>query len=152
MYIHLYIHLYILHFPTGSLSPGGLLLCSLATYNSAIKTVGEGAAHTGTLPWTPDGLRRTPRGQGLSPRRAAGKVVKGPEEGGLGDEEKDDDDDDDDSISSYMDRWVPGSGTFCLVCWGSSGLWRLWFPLKGDHGRLLFLPRPTPDPGIFQFH
>jgi hypothetical protein len=62
-----------------SLSSGGLLLCSLATNNSAIKTVGEGAANAGTLSWTPDGLRCTPCRQGLSPRRAAGKVAKGPE-------------------------------------------------------------------------
>jgi hypothetical protein len=42
------------------------------------------SAHAGTLSWTPDGFRCTPDGQGLSPRRAAGKVAKGPEEGGLG--------------------------------------------------------------------
>jgi hypothetical protein len=50
--------------------------------------------------------------------QAAGKVVKGPVEGGLDDEEEDDDASDDAFVSSYSDRWVPGSGTpgsFCLV-------------------------------------
>jgi hypothetical protein len=79
-----------------------------------------------------------------------GAVAMGPEEGGLGDEE---DDVEGDSESS-TDRWVSGSGTpgsFCLACRGSSGLWSPWFPLKGDLGRPLFLTRPPPDPGIFQF-
>jgi hypothetical protein len=108
-------------FPTGSLSPGGLLLCSLATNNSAIKSVGEGAAHAGTLPGTPAGFRRVHHGHGLSPVRVAGKAVKGPVEGGLDDEDEDVDDEensDDASVSSYSDRWVPRSGTpgsFCLV-------------------------------------
>jgi hypothetical protein len=53
--------------------------------------------------------------------RAAGKVVEGPVDGGLDDEEEDVDDEvnsDDASVSSYLDRWVPGSGmpgSFCLV-------------------------------------
>jgi hypothetical protein len=84
--------------------------------------------------------------------RPDGAVAKGPIEGGLGDEEDDDDDIEKDTESS-TDRWVSGSGTpgsFCLACRGSFGLWRPWFPLKGDLGRPLFLPQPLPDPGIFQ--
>jgi hypothetical protein len=80
--------------------------------------------------------------------RPDGAVAKGPEDGGLGDEV----DDDNDSPSSYSERWVPGSGTpgsFGLAGWGSLGLWRPWFPLKGDLGRPLFLPWLIPDPKIF---
>jgi hypothetical protein len=41
--------------------------------------------------------------------------------------------------------------SFGLVVAGLSGLCRPWFPLKGDHGRPLFLPRSFPDPGTSQF-
>jgi hypothetical protein len=41
--------------------------------------------------------------------------------------------------------------SFGLVVAGLSGHCRPWFPLKGDHGRPLFLPRPFPDPGTSQF-
>jgi hypothetical protein len=52
--------------------------------------------------------------------RALGRVVEGPVEGGLDDKDEDVDEgnSDDASVSSYSDRWVPGSGTpgsFCLV-------------------------------------
>jgi hypothetical protein len=129
-------------------------LCYIAANSSAFnfKTGRGSPAHAGSLPlWAPDGDRCMPCGQGLPPVRPDGAVAKDPEKGGLGDK---DDDVDEDSVSSYSDRWVSGSGTpgsFCLACQGSSGLWRPWFPLKGDLGRPLFSSRPIPDPGILQF-
>jgi hypothetical protein len=87
--------------------------------------------------------------------QAARKVVKGPEEGGFGDEEEDvdDGDSDNDSVSSYTDRWVPGSGmpgSFCLVV-GPFGPLAPVVSVKGDLVRPLFLPGLSPDPGTFQF-
>jgi hypothetical protein len=85
--------------------------------------------------------------------RPDGAVIKASNAGDRDDEEDDDDDVEKDDESS-MDRWVSGSGmpgSFCLACRGSSGLWRPWFPLKGDHGRPLCFPWPIPDPGISQF-
>jgi hypothetical protein len=132
-------------------------LCFLAVNSSAdnFKTGRGSPAHAGSLPLcAPDGPRRMSCGQGLPPVQPDGAVAKGPKIGGLGDEQDDDDDDDvnNDSPSSYSERWVLGSGTpgsFGLAGWGSSGLWRLWFPLKGDLGRPLFSPWLIPDPGIF---
>jgi hypothetical protein len=96
----------------------------------------------GSLPlWAPDGSRRQPWGQGLPPMWPDGAVAKGPKAGGLDDEEDDDDDVVKEDAESSTDRWVSGSGmpgSLCLACWGSSGLWRQWFPLKGDLGRPLF--------------
>jgi hypothetical protein len=134
-------------------------LCYIAANSFAFnfKTGRGSPAHAGSLPlWAPDGPRHMPCGQGLPPVRPDGAVAEGPVEGGLCDEDDEDDDGDveEDSLSSYSDRWVSGSGTsgcFRLACWGPSGLWRPWFPLKGDLGRPLFLPQPIPDPGSFQF-
>jgi hypothetical protein len=52
---------------------------ALATSNAVVKTGGGSSAHAGSLPWTPDGPRRMPCGQGLPPGRPAGKVAEGPE-------------------------------------------------------------------------
>jgi hypothetical protein len=127
------------------------LPCYLAVKSSVLnfKTGRVSPAHEGS----PDGTRRMPRGQGLPPLRPDGAVAKGPEYGGLGDEKDDDDDDDvdDDSPSLYLERWVLRSGTpgsFGLAGRGTWGLWRLWFPLKGDLGRPLFSLWLIPDPGI----
>jgi hypothetical protein len=95
-----------------------------------------------------------PCGQGLPQMRPDGAVAKGSNTGDLGITEDDDDFNLEEDKESSTDRWDSGSGTpisFGLACWGSLGLWRLWFPLKGDHGRLLCFPWPLPDPGISQF-
>jgi hypothetical protein len=70
--------------------------------------------------------------------RPDGAVVKGSNARDLGDMKDDDDIDDEEDEDSSTDKWVSRSGTpvsFGLV---SLGFWRLWFPLKGDHGRPLF--------------
>jgi hypothetical protein len=123
--------------------------------NYTIKSVGESAAHAGTLPGIPAGFRRAPRGQGLSPVRAAGKVVKGSLRGVLTTKKR--------MLTTRSPTTPPSlpiriggfqdQACLALFVWlsSSSGLWRLWFLLKGDLGQPLFLPRPSPDPGIFQF-
>jgi hypothetical protein len=111
LYIYLYIHLLLLALSRQV----DCCLYFLATNSSAnnFKTGRGSPAHVGSLPlWAPDGPRRMSCGQGLPPLWPDGAVAKGPEEGGLGDEVYNDNDDDvdDDSLSSYSERWVPGSG------------------------------------------
>jgi hypothetical protein len=92
--------------------------------NSASKYVGEAPAHGAVLPGTPAGQGCKPRGHWVSPRRASGQMVRGRGEANpdpqelLRETNVDDGSSDVDSVSSYTDRWVPGSGmpgSFCLV-------------------------------------
>jgi hypothetical protein len=100
----------------GSLSPGGLFIGNVAFDDSAIKYVGEAPARRVALPETLVGQGRFPRGHRLSPVRATGKMVRGRSESGpdpqehLLDTDKDGTSHDDESVSSYLDRWVSGSG------------------------------------------
>jgi hypothetical protein len=92
--------------------------------------------------------------------RASGKSVRGQEEPGpdpqelMRDTDIDDGTFDDESVSSYSEGGFQDQACLVscvLVMAGLSGLCRSWFLLKGDHGRPLFLPRPFPAPGTFQF-